>query len=193
MKSAEALALELRHFAGEGLKTIVPMVYGLTERAQTKVPGVPKRQWDEESVLSDLKTRNGPQALAVATRIAQWMKDRADSVWFGSGGQDGSMGMTIVANGHNYYPLAIWSYGRVEIRFQYLLTGPFESEEKRREFLERLNKVHRISLPTNSITGRLSIPILALLNETRLDQFLKVMDWLVEQLKGGYPNADGNV
>jgi hypothetical protein len=55
MNPAEVLALELRHFAGEGLKTIVPMVYGQTERAQQeKAVGGPKRQWDEESVLADL-------------------------------------------------------------------------------------------------------------------------------------------
>jgi hypothetical protein len=40
MNPAEVLALELRHFAGEGLKTIVPTVYGQTERAQQR-KGVP--------------------------------------------------------------------------------------------------------------------------------------------------------
>jgi hypothetical protein len=36
MDPAEMLALELRQFAGEGLKTIVPMVYGETEEARKK-------------------------------------------------------------------------------------------------------------------------------------------------------------
>jgi hypothetical protein len=36
MDPAEILALELRQFAGEGLTTIVPMVYGNTEEAQRK-------------------------------------------------------------------------------------------------------------------------------------------------------------
>jgi hypothetical protein len=186
MNPAEVLALELRHFAGEGLKTTVPIVYGQTERAQQeKAVGGPKRQWDEESVLADLERRNGPEVLRAATRIAQWMKKRADRVWFGSGSQDGSMGMTIVANGHNYYPIAIWSYGRIEIRFQYLLKGPFESEEKRRELLDRLNKVGGISLPADSIVGRPGIPMALFAVEARVDSFLKVADWLVEELKAG--------
>jgi hypothetical protein len=113
------------------------------------------------------------------------MKKRADQVWFGSGGQDGSMGMTIVANGYNYYPIAIWSYGRIEIRFQYLLKGPFESEEKRRELLDRLNKVEGVRLPADSIAVRPSIPFAAFLDEARVDSFLKVMDWLVEELQAG--------
>jgi hypothetical protein len=186
MKSAEVLALELRHFAGGGLKTIVPMVYGQTERAQQeKSVGNPKRQWDKESVLADLERRKGPEALRAAKRIAEWMKTRADQVWFGSGNQDGSMGITIVANGHNYYPIAIWSYGRIEIRFRYLLKGPFEREAKRRELLERLNTVDGVSLLADSITGQPSIPMSALSDEARLHSFLKVMDWLVEELKAG--------
>jgi len=36
MSPAEMLALELRQFAGEGLKTIVPIVYGQTEEAKQK-------------------------------------------------------------------------------------------------------------------------------------------------------------
>jgi hypothetical protein len=184
MDPAEMLALELRQFAGEGLTTIVPMVYGQTEEAQQKkAAGAPRRQWDEASFLADLERRNGPEPLRVAKRLGQWMKDRADDVWFGSGSQDGSMGITIVANGNNYYPIAIWTYGLIEIRFQYLLKGPLGSEEKRREFLERLNRVDGISLPAASITRRPSIRMAVLSGEARLTSFIAVMDWLVATLR----------
>jgi len=95
------------------------------------------------------------------------------------------MGMTIIANGHNYYPIAIWTNGPIEIRFQYLLKGPFESEEKRRDLLGRLNGIDGIRLSPDSITLRPSIPITALSGGTRVDSFLQVMDWLVEELKAG--------
>jgi hypothetical protein len=36
MNPAEVLALELRQFEGEGVKTIVPTLYGQTEEAQQK-------------------------------------------------------------------------------------------------------------------------------------------------------------
>jgi len=92
MDPAEVLALELRQFAGEGLKTIVPMVYGQTEEAQQrKAVGTPKRQWDEETFLAALSSKGGPEALSVAKSIGRWMKEHADEVWFGRGKQDGSM------------------------------------------------------------------------------------------------------
>ena len=101
MDPAEMLALELRQFAGEGLKTIVPIVYGQTEEAlQKKSATAVKRQWDQEAVLADLERRNGPEALRAANKIVQWMKKSADRVWFGSGSQDGSMGITL-------FPMAI--------------------------------------------------------------------------------------
>src|ERR1700730_6419751 len=184
MDPAEMLALELRQFAGEGLKTIVPMVYGQTEEAlQKKSATAVKRQWDEEAVLADLERRNGPEALRAANKIVQWMKKSADRVWFGSGSQDGSMGITIVSNGHNYYPIAIWSYGRIEIRFQYLLRGPFESEEKRRELLSKLNEIRDVNLAEDSITKRPPIGLKALLGEPELTRFLEVMDWMVTELR----------
>jgi len=43
MDPAEMLALELRQFAGEGLTTIVPMVYGNTEEAQQKKAAGPRQ------------------------------------------------------------------------------------------------------------------------------------------------------
>jgi hypothetical protein len=75
--------------------------------------------------------------------------------------------------------------GEIEIRFQYLPKGPFESEEKRRELLDRLNEVEGISLPADSIAGRPGIPMAAFPDEARVDSFLKVMDWVVEELKAG--------
>lgn len=188
MRPAEMLALELQQFVGEGLRTIVPMVFGQTEEAQRRKEVVtPKRQWDEESFFTALSNRKGGlDARRVAEKIGQWMKDHADEVWFGHGKQDGSMGMTIVApDGNNYYPIAIWSYGRVEIRFQYLLKGPLEGEEKRRDLLDRLNEIDGIRLSPDSIALRPSIPIAALSAGTRVDSFLQVMGWLVEELKSG--------
>jgi hypothetical protein len=70
MNPAEMLALELRQFVGEGLRTIVPMVYGQTEEAQRKkAVGTPKRQWDEESVLAALENRRGSEALALHRKL----------------------------------------------------------------------------------------------------------------------------
>ena len=132
MDPAEILALELRQFVGEDLKTIVPMVYGQT--GPKDVP-TPKRQWDEEFILAEVVNRCGPEAGRVARAIADWMKQNADEVWFGRGSQYASMGMTITASGQDYRPISIWTYGKVEITFQRQLKPLFTNEAKQRELL----------------------------------------------------------
>ena len=52
MDPPEVLAIELRQYEGEGLRTIVPMVYGHTgEAKERKAASGPKRQWDEASLF----------------------------------------------------------------------------------------------------------------------------------------------
>ena len=63
MKSAEVLALELRQFQGEGLKTIVPTLYGQTERSAAEKPRPAPRQWDAASICADIERRHGADVL----------------------------------------------------------------------------------------------------------------------------------
>lgn len=53
----EILAVELRQYVGDGLKTLVPRVIGQTSEAQVKKGGIrsPGRQWDETSFLAQVE------------------------------------------------------------------------------------------------------------------------------------------
>jgi hypothetical protein len=184
MDPAEVLALELRQFQGEGLKTIVPVLYGQTEEAQTrKGIGAPKRQWDEETFFTDFSERHTPEAQQIAQKILGWMKKNGDEVVFGRGTKDGSASIMVLGGGQKNYPMSILTYGRVEIEFQYLMRGPFEAEDRRRELLARLNGVDGLSLPANSISRRPTFSLTLLSTGDRLAAFLSVMDWLVEELR----------
>ncbi len=59
MDPAEVLAVEIRRFVGEGLRTLVPRVHGLTAEAEGKKSAVRRegRQWDEASYFADMATR----------------------------------------------------------------------------------------------------------------------------------------
>jgi hypothetical protein len=61
MDPAEVLALELRQFQGEGLKTIVPTLYGQTEEAKQKKTVRAARQWDEASIFAEIERRHGAE------------------------------------------------------------------------------------------------------------------------------------
>jgi hypothetical protein len=182
MTKSEVLALELQQFAGEGLKTIVPVLYGSTEEAESvKGRARLKRQWDEESFFADLAGRHSAETCGVAQKIYSWMKSSGD-VAFGHGEKDGSAMLMIAAGNRSICPMSIWTYGRVEIEFQYLLKGPFESDEKRHELLARLNQIEGVNLPADSITRRPTFTISTLSGE-RVSAFLSVMGWVVRELR----------
>jgi hypothetical protein len=181
MNPAEVLALELQQFEGQGLKTIVPVVYGQTEEARVmKGSGRAARQWDRVSFFAALTERNDPQTIQVAEKLAMWIERNADRIDFGSGAKDGSMIMVVGGS----VPCTIWSYGRLEIEFQYLMrSAPFREEAKRVELLTRLNKIDGMNFPADVITRRPSIVMGSLSEGTRLKDFFAVMDWVVHELK----------
>lgn len=91
MDPAEVLAVEIRQYAGKGLKTFVPRVLGQTTEALTrKTTGTREtRQWDEPTFFAELTRRTSEEEARVAKRILDWSKDQGCWIWWGKGLQDG--------------------------------------------------------------------------------------------------------
>lgn len=74
MNPAEVLALELRQFSGEaGLRTLIPTLYGQTEEAKGAKAASASRNWNEESIFTELSTRQ-PDSVQPARTIAGWIR-----------------------------------------------------------------------------------------------------------------------
>jgi hypothetical protein len=179
MDPAEVLALELRQYQGEGVKTIVPTLYGQTEEARQKKTVRVARQWDEASIIDDIERRHGADVLRVAQKIIKWIKANTDQAWYGRGSKDGSIGLIINTNGLRSSPLFLWTYGTVEIAFPYM-KKPFDNLAKQVEFRDRLSEVG-IDLEKDKI--RPNIRIITFSDQQRLRHFLDVMDWCVRELR----------
>ncbi len=83
MRLAEVLAIELRQYEGQGLKTLVRIVLGQTQEAVQKKGGgaratEAKRQWDEASFLADMAEKNGPEIVEIARLLIAWINRNAD-------------------------------------------------------------------------------------------------------------------
>lgn len=184
MDPAEVLALELRQFEGQGLKTLVPILYGQTQEAQqNKAIGAPKRSWDMASICAELERKSGPGAVRAAEQIHAWIKNRADGLVFGKGAKEGSMGAEFLQSGKKFYPLSLWTGGKgaVSINFGWIKKPPFDSEERRQELLRRVNEIDGVNLP-DSDSGR-NIPLSLLYAEPQLKKLFSAMDWFLEELR----------
>jgi len=184
MSPAEVLAVEVRQYSGEKSKTLVPRVIGQSPAANArKAIPIEGGKWDEPSFFRELKSRCDSDVTEAATKILAWTKQNADRIWWGNGKQRGSFTPIVESRGESHYLFAVWTNGVIETYFYYLKNKPpFDSEEMRRELLNRLNQVQGISLPADAIDRGPSIP-LSILKGDALKKFFLVFEWAINEIK----------
>lgn len=185
MNPAEVIAIEVKQYVAEGHKTLVPRFIGQTAAAETKKrAGGPGRRWNEESFFPLLEEKAGPDAVRAARTLFDWATANNLRMDWGSGKVHGSFIPVLVVGKSHGYPLVCYTYGGVEVNFQFMTAPPFDDYDLRRELLARLNKLPGVSIPDDAITRRPRIE-LALLgrDETMLRDFIAIFDWFCEKIR----------
>jgi hypothetical protein len=142
-----------------------------------------ERQWDEASFFSEMNSRRGSEEARIAKDIFEWTKKSLPLFWWGRGKIDGSFFPGLEHKGISYYPIAIWTYGKVEIQFQWLKTKPpFDDETKRKEILSMLNKIPNVNIPDDAITRRPNIPLTTFKDDTALKQFQEILNSMINEI-----------
>ncbi len=182
MTPAEVIAIEVKQYVGEGVKTLVPRIIGQTAEAETKKrAGGPGRRWDEESFFSLLAEKAGEDAVSAARELFAWATKRDLQIAWGHGRVHGSFTPVLVVAERRYYPVTVYSSGRVEIPFYFMRQPPFDAIKLRRDLLKRLNRIPGVDIPEDAITR---IPALDLAEFGRsremLSEFEAVLDWFCE-------------
>lgn len=186
MDPAQVLALEVKQFVGEGLKTLVPRVIGQTAEAERKNPAGSRvaKQWDELTFLETLKKEGGAEEADVARSILDWVKKRSLRIWWGRGSRDGSFFPMLDWKGGKHSFVSVWTYGRLEIQFQYMKErAPFDDERKRQELRHRLNEIPGVDIPVDTLALRPRIELSTLADKAAREKFLQVLDWFIQEVK----------
>ena len=184
MALVEVIAIEVKQYLGEGQQILAPTVIGQTSAARrVKSAGGEERQWDEATFFAELEARRGSAEAAVARTILTWAQSNLPRFAWGRGKKDGSFVPVLDHNGRSYYPFAIYTYGRLEVQFQYMTAPPFDAMSARAELLRRLNDIPGIVIPDAALTRRPSIPLSVLsTNPDAVGLFLDAMVWFCEQV-----------
>lgn len=181
MDPAEVLAVEVKQYAGQEVRTLVPRVIGRTlERQQQRTT----RQWDEESFLSEITSKRGKDEAATARAILEWAKSNSIRIWWGKGQQEGSFMPMFDYQGVTYWTLSVGTSGRVAIQFG-MMRGkpPFDSENKRKELLRQLNAIPGVAIPEDAINRYPSIPLAVLRSDRLIEQFMEAFQWVVDEIR----------
>ena len=102
------------------------------------------------------------------------------------GRHDGSWVPVYEAAGRQHYPIALYTYGKIEIQFQHLKPlPPFDSEETRLELLRLVNEIPGVPFCVEVISKRPSIQLSLLARDPSAVEGLKrVIEWVEQQTRG---------
>jgi hypothetical protein len=183
MDPAEVLAVEIKQYIGEGLKTLVPRVIGQTAEAQRKKPPSPPR-WDEPLFFQEMTAERNPTEVKVAESILEWAKRKSLRSDWGKGGKTGSYTLRLDYKELAYGLITVWTDGKVQIPFGNLMKrAPFDDEMRRVELLRQLNTISGVNISKDGITKFPSIPLMVMGDESTLQHFLNILDWVIQEIK----------
>ena len=183
MDPVEVLAVEIKQYVGEGIKTLVPKVVGLRS-GPPQGPGT--RQWNEPSFFEEMERKCDIEVVKTAGKILDWAKNNVDQIFWGRGKHDGSYIPKLYHNGQYHWTIDVWTYGIIDIPFGYMSKSsrpPFDEESKRLELLHRLNQIPGVSIPNDGIDRFPRFNISLLKDETAFKQFTDTLGWIVREIR----------
>ena len=185
MRDTEVLAVEIRRYVGGGHQSIVPRVFGHSLGAQQRRSSQePARQWNEELFLRELGEQTGPENVAVAQALLQWATQSSARIDYGKGRQSGSFFITFDHKGTTMWPIGLWTYGKLEVQFQWLRNNPaFADSARRLELCRRLNAIRGVKIPEDAIERRPNVLLSVFRDAQAMKQLLEILDWTREQLQ----------
>jgi hypothetical protein len=186
MDPAEVLAVEIKQFVGEGLKTLVPRVIGQTVEAERKKGQTSPRprKTDEATFLAEMTRARGTEECDAAKRVVEWARDQRLDPNFNVNQQSTSFIPIVETGAGQRYPVSVNTSGNLWVQMKWLRgSAPFRDEAKRKELWERLNAIPGVSVPVERMTGFPTIPLQTLTNDASLRAFLDTLAWMVQELR----------
>lgn len=189
MNPAEVLAVQVKQFAGQNLKTLVPTVIGQTAQAQgTKaVKTRSTKQWDRESFLGAmmaLDDKRGIDLRDIAEKFLSWGESQDLSPRWGAGLKCATVSMLLSYSNRDYkiYSVSSEAGGKLWLLFdEYLKQAPFDAKPMRREFLNRVNSLDGITVSTDKTHS--SIDLMLFQDESRFLSLVEQFKWYIDQVK----------
>ncbi|MBN2569726.1 MAG: hypothetical protein JXB42_09895, partial [Deltaproteobacteria bacterium] len=159
------------------VQQVIPLPEASEYQVRLKEKGQAQRaskgkKWDEESFMKVLREKKGPEYEVVAKEILKCCNSWFDRISWGEGRQSGSC-FPVIDHGTDWYSIiALWSYGSVEIQFQWLAgKEKFKDEEVRRKLLAKFNRIEGVNIPADGINRRPSISLVLLAEPENMKRF----------------------
>ena len=190
MSPAEVIALELRHYTGQDLRTLVPRLIGRTAEAERRkgnaggsVSGSTRpsvADW-----FAQFEAERGAEELAIAIGIRDWWQARGAEIGT-TRSQKPSLYMQVAHSGCTGYPAFIKAKGRVTTGLYAIKTlPPFDQVGARQEIVATLASGTGLTFTERSFDGEPSVPLALLRDPQRRDHVFAVWQSLLDRIRAG--------
>jgi len=184
---AEVLAMDVRQFAGDGQRLLVPKVIGQTAAAQDKgtLSAAPPRPhpWTAQELLQRIESAGRAADAAVVQQIL----DRADTQRLEQrGGLDSKAAnlyfCVLDTDGKLLTPLYIYNDARANLTFDFKDMGAcFADQSRRADLARRLEQA--AGIPIDPQKQYPSIRLDSVRESKAIEELLGVLSWLVGELR----------
>jgi len=185
MDPAEVLAVEVKQFVGEGVKTLVPRVFGQTETARKKKvsTSAPREKITEAEYLAAIDADHGPAERRVFRRIIAWSREHGLEDNFSTGGKGMSFIPVLRVGVQTIYPFSLQRKGQLVLLMRWLKDRPTFNDPAKREHLENmLRGVPGFRTGQVGMAGFPKILVASLTDDRWLETTIGALEWMVREL-----------
>jgi hypothetical protein len=191
MSPAEVIALELRHYAGQGLRTLVPRVIGRTAEAERrKVPAGSQAsaaaykptvgEW-----FATFEAERGVEEVTLARAIRDWWAEQGAKIET-TRAQRPSLVVRFEHAERSGFPALIKATGRVSTCLYAIKSfPPFDQASARQEMVSEHRKIAGMVTTGRSFDGEPTLPLALLKDPAVTDQLFAVWDGLLARVRTG--------
>lgn len=187
MDPCEVLAVEMKQYVGNEVKTIAPRVLGQTPesraRKSTRVTG-DTHDWDEPTFLETLRQKHGVAEADLARKIIEHVRPHVDEFYWGRNTVNPTC-LVHIRTPVIWNLLGIWHSGSVAMQFKSIKhIPPFNQEEAQEELRGRLNEISDWTIEEGFLDRHVHkiTTLSSMIEKGTVDKYLQTLDWIRNQV-----------
>ncbi|MGI9043948.1 MAG: hypothetical protein ACR2GK_07450 [Gemmatimonadaceae bacterium] len=181
MDPAEVIAVEVRQFVGQGVRSLVPRVIGQTVEAQTKKAASSSHEpWTPAAFLARVRNSSGDAEAEAVQRILDWAAGRSIRVQPSGGSEKARLYLMFDFADAIQYTFAIYHASNPYVEFQFPnMRPPFKEASAQAQLISRVEDATGAQLGANPKFPKVRLS--ELMEPAKLERLLGLGDWIIEQ------------
>lgn len=184
MVRTTVLGVEVPQFADEteSHRMFVPVVIGLSERAESVKTGRKGRRWTVEQWLERHDELAEPEDAAVTRQLLAWADSQDVNVAFGTAMNNPSMNLERLIGDRWVSVVRLYTDGTIEVNFGNL-PAPFNDLAGWRALAERLQGIEGVKIPSERLGRFPTFPVSLIRREAQLARFTETIEWAFGEIE----------